>query len=60
MWGPPRKIHLAHNPSRTAYEGLQHESCNEADGARRLNAMRRTASATVTGMTAMVPRSRQW
>jgi hypothetical protein len=55
MWGPPRKIHLGHNPSRTGYEGLQHERCNEQDGALRLAAMRRMAAQQVT-----VPRSRAW
>ena len=58
MWGPPRRIHLGHTDDKTAYRGLEHERCNTADGARRLNQSR----ATVTGRTAarMVRPSRTW
>ena len=56
MWGPARKIHLAHTPDRTAYEGLQHESCNESEAATRGNQAR--AAVTVAAQT--VRHSRQW
>jgi hypothetical protein len=57
MWGPPRAIHLGHNDDRTAYTGLEHASCNLRDGAKRGNAMRATATAT---MTVTVKPSRAW
>lgn len=46
MWGPASKIHLGHDHVNGGYLGLEHEKCNEADGARRGNRMRGRLSAS--------------
>jgi hypothetical protein len=45
-------IHLGHTADRTGYTGLEHDRCNEADGARRANAKQ--------GMTRRWRTSRAW
>jgi hypothetical protein len=52
MWGPASKINLGHNDDRSAYLGLEHESCNKSDGAKRGNALRSGTDG--------VRRSRKW
>lgn len=58
MWGPPNKIHLGHNPERTAWTGLEHAHCNLSEAATRGNRARMTATRTMAVGT--VRHSRAW